>query len=184
MELRIERDTADYLHFDFSSWRSAVSQRRTAGYPLILRAAETVSPSLRALPYLQFGLHAASVAAFFVGLRRYGFGPWSAFAAASTLLYSGFVFEYAPAALTDAPALSLAVFALGFLAAVVGRGGVVAWTGVTLSTALAYHVRPAYLFLLPLIPALGLAIAWLQPATRSRAAWLQLIGGLCLAAAG
>jgi hypothetical protein len=192
MAPQAEPDTAGYRDFDFSSLRAALSQTRTLGYPVLLRTVGRVSPSLAAVPYVQFLLHAGAVAALYAGLRRYGFAAIPAFAAASVLFYSGFVLMYVAVLLPDAAALSLAVLAIASLAAVVGRGGVGAWSGVVLFTALAYHFRPAYLFLVPLAPMLGAAMWWLAGAagerslmlrtrTPRRLAWLRLAAGLTAA---
>lgn len=184
MAVQTQPDTQGYWEADLSSWRAAAAQTRTLGYPLLLRAAANLGPSLAAVPYLQFALHAAAVAALFAGLRRYGFAPSAALAAASVLFYSRFFLEYVAVALPDAPSLSCAVVAVACIAAAAARSGAIAWIGLTLAIAAAYHLRPAYLFLLPLAPLLGLALAWLKREPEARTPWLPLAVGLTAAAAG
>ncbi|MFH0824971.1 MAG: hypothetical protein V2B18_19640, partial [Pseudomonadota bacterium] len=61
--------------------------------------------------------------------------------------------------LSDLPALSMALVALGFLLRIVTRnGGAANWAGLTLSLLLTYQIRAAYLFLIPLTPILGFAL--------------------------
>lgn len=179
MSPRAEADTAGYRAVDLSSWRTAVSSHRTLGYPIFLRLAEAASPA--AVPYLQFALYAGSAIALWAGLRRYGFSGGAALGAASTLFYSGFFLYYVPVLLPEAAALSLAIVAVASLAAVAGRGGGGAWAGVTIGTALAYHFRPAYLFLVPLAPLLGLFLLWLRPIEAASNRWRRVGLGLTLA---
>jgi hypothetical protein len=55
--------------------------------------------------------------------------------------------------------------------------------GFTACLALSYHFRPAYLFLVPLAPLLGVLLWWLRPVGENRIGWWRLGVGLSLAAA-
>jgi hypothetical protein len=183
MTVVLERDSLGYLDFDFSSWHAVLSHTRTVAYPIFLRLVRWLTPSLSAVPYVQLWLHAAAVMALFVGLRRFGFAARSALVCASTLLYGAFVRQHVSAVLTDAPALAMAIMTVASIAAIAGGAGTKAWIALTVSLTLAYQFRPAYLFLVPLAPVLGIALRWLRKRDTAPASWFQFGSGLCLAAA-
>ncbi|MFC1833318.1 hypothetical protein ACFL2Q_01120 [Thermodesulfobacteriota bacterium] len=73
-------DSSTYTQFDTQSVTAALSQVRTVGYPLFLKAIQTVSPDLSILPFVQFGFYVVAVLFFYCALRTYGFSKWLAFA--------------------------------------------------------------------------------------------------------
>ena len=109
------------------------------------------------MPWLCFSLLAASVFFFDASLRRFGASPWMSLAASSGLIYAALPVRTPVAQLlTDFCSMLLAVIAVGFLLRLVAnRKAPIAWLGLTASLAATYQVRPAYLFLVPLIPVLG-----------------------------
>jgi hypothetical protein len=144
---------------------------RTLGYPIFLKCVAYFSPSYSALPHCQLALHVLGVFALYWGLRQIGLSGSLAIASASCLLYSnlillnnafGMSLSYLQLLVTDAPASSLAILTIGLLLGVIARSAnILAWVGLTVSLFLTYQFRPAYLFLLPLVPLLGVVLLWL-----------------------
>jgi hypothetical protein len=98
-----------------------------------------------------------AVVLFFRALRYFGASPWQAFAAGTGVLWSVFHDPSLHDVVSDSLAISMAVVTVSlllFVSATPRRPG--PWIGVTLCLALTYHIRPAYLFLIPLVPCLGL----------------------------
>lgn len=158
-QTRESLDTASYRDFDASSLTSALSEIRTFGYPLFLKGLDAVAVGEAGAPYVHFLVSVLAAFAFCAGLRTAGFGAPAAAAASSSLLFihaaRGSLAELVP----DSLALSLAVAATGaFFAAVSRRGGWFAFASLGLLTFLTYQFRPAYLFLIPLWPALALLL--------------------------
>ena len=109
-----------------------------------------------------------------------GFLPGLALAISSPLVYAALP-RRTPVAclLSDFAAMMLAVMTVGCLLWVVAeRRRILPWLALTLCLAAAYHVRPAYLFLVPLVPCLGVvfALVWskgraLPPAWKACSPW-------------
>ncbi len=153
-------DSGGYEYFPAHSLREALSQSRTVAYPLFLSAVRVPSPSLDLLPTLQLMGHALAVYLVYRGLCQTGVAPWTALVVASPLLYARTVVQFGAAVLSDLPALSLAVATSGLLLTVLARPrSWPAWVGLTLALFLTYQTRPAYLFMVGLVPLLG----WLLP---------------------
>ena len=54
------------------------------------------------------------------------------------------------------------------------------WIGLTVSLACAYHIRPAYLFLVGLVPCLGVVLLWIRTArVGAEFSWKRLASALC-----
>ena len=66
---RVE-DTASYERFPLDSWRAALQDPRTFGYPLFLRSTDLFADSHRAVPACQFLLHIAAVLLFWLAQPR------------------------------------------------------------------------------------------------------------------
>lgn len=159
LEPQFETDSPTYLDVALSPLAAALTNLRTLGYPLFLRTVEAVFGDLSATSWCQLAAHVISIWLLYVGLRRVGLRALHATAAASGVLWGKGAFEFIPAVLPDSLALSLAVAAVGMLLWVLGvprNAG--AWIGFAVTTAAACHVRPAYLFLLPLLPLLGVTL--------------------------
>ena len=155
-------DTASYEHFQFGSPAESLGQMRTFGYPLLLRFGALFTPSHLAVPALGFVLHVLAVFVFWEGLKRVIRSDWTSMAVASSLLYSNTLFRYGNNLATDSLASSLAIATTGWLLLTIfGTHRRVSWWVLALGIFATYQVRPAYLFLVPLIPALGMALYWL-----------------------
>lgn len=142
------------------------------GYPFFLKCVKVVSPDFTELPHIQLALHILAVLIFYAGLRGVFASDWLALLAASSLLYSNMALLYGNLVMSDALGSSLAVAALGLLLLVIRYpGNPLAWVGLGVGLTLAYHVRAAYLFLVPLAPVLG---SWLAGVVLPRARWRAL----------
>lgn len=156
-------DSSSYLDFDWSSLKAVLSQVRTPGYPAFLQLVQWLTGDLRWLPLGHWLAWTLAVYMVYVGLLRAGYRQEIAFAAAAPLMLGRMVLEFGPYVLTDSLAAALAIASAGcFLAVSRKRSGWLAWGGLAATTALAYQIRPAYLYLVPLWPILGLGLdCWL-----------------------
>lgn len=170
----IAPDTVSYTDFNWATLESALSQPRTFGYPLFLKLVEELAGSRAAVPVAHWGAMALSVCVFYWGLREALYSRWTALFSSAALLLGSGQFEYAAWVLTDSLGFSLAVAATGFfMAAVAPSPGIAAWGGLAVFTFLAYQVRPVYLCLIPLWPALSLFLD-LFLLRRDAAMWIKL----------
>ena len=179
------QDTASYEQFPFGSWRAALQDPRTFGYPLFLRGADLLADAHRAVPACQFLLHVVAVLLFWRGLRALIPPTWASMLVASVLLYSNVHLRYVSTLAPDCLASSTSIAAVaGLLIVGVGRGSKWHWAWLTAAVAAAYHLRPAYVFLVPLIPLLGGLLGCLagRPGIGGRPRW-RLVGGLLLVTA-
>jgi hypothetical protein len=103
------------------------------------------------------------VLVFFRGLTRFGFTRWLAFGVASALLCTPTTLALVHHVATDSPAESLAIASVGMLLEALGEPRRLrAWAWLAVLVFLTYQVRPAYLFLVPLLPVLALPLTWLR----------------------
>jgi len=153
-------DSALYMALQGLGLREGLAGVVNSGYPTLLNLVSIVSPDLTALPYFQLALHIVAVFSFLVGLQSVGVNGLLATMICGSLLFSELALGSSQFILTDGPGSSLAIMTVGFAMLVVGsRRRSVAWSGLTLALFLAYQIRPAYTFLLALVPILGVAIA-------------------------
>ena len=157
-------DSYSYIMTSQMSLPNAMRSSRTLGYPLLLKAAGTLAPDYRAIPWIHLALLCGTVLFFEASLRRYGGSRWEAFFAACGLLYAMLPWRNQIAyALTDFPSMLMAVSAIGCLFRLVAnRRGLIPWLGLAFTVSAAYQIRPAYLFLVVLVPCLGLVLSWLR----------------------
>jgi hypothetical protein len=131
----------------------------TLGYPLFLKGVSLVSPDFSLLPEIQFIIYGAAVFIFFVGLRKYGFSGLQALVASYPLLFVQLIREYASFMLTESLAVSLAILTIGLLLMIVSQPlSLFPWLGLLISIFLTYQIRPAFLFIIVLVPVLGLIL--------------------------
>jgi hypothetical protein len=160
LEARIEPDTPLYQSMPLDSLEAALSQVRTVGYPLFLRAVRAATGTDRAAPYFHFLVYLLAVLLFGRALRTAEFSPGARGAACCVLLWSHAVFEFTGPLLTDALGVAAAIVAMSALIfTLLHASSVIAWMGLTLAIFAAYQVRPVYQFLAPLTPCLGLGLA-------------------------
>lgn len=172
------RDSRGYVKvLERETLAQKLSHRRTPGYPLFLKAVEALPGGLARLPLVQLALYLGSVVAFGLAAGAYLESGWKALLVATPLFYVRLLPPFTAAMLADLPAASFALVAVAGLLAAAARPAkrshrVLAWTAVGLGTFTAYQLRPAYLFLLPLAPLLGIVLFWLagrRPAAASEA---------------
>jgi hypothetical protein len=159
-EARLNPDSASYREMPFGSLAAALSHTRTFVYPAFLRFVRVVAGDDLAAPYFQFAAYVAAAAGFCFALRSVGFSRQTGGAAASALLYSRVTFEQTGDVVADVLAAALAIAAVSLLLIVVERPrSAAAWVGLTGALFLTYQARPAYLFLVPLVPLVGFALS-------------------------
>lgn len=179
-------DTPDYTGFPLGDPVAALSHPRTFGYPLFLAIAGVLAPSYQAAPVLDFMVHVIAVAVFWFGLRRIIRCPWTSMAVAGSLLYSNVLLRYGNNLAADSLASSLAIATLGWLLVTLfaQRQRASHWCLLALGIFACYQVRPAYLFMIPLVPVLALAFWWLvRPTLPPWREWYSLLMKLLLVVA-
>jgi hypothetical protein len=171
------------------SWQSFVkslNNLRTFVFPLFANGVRSLTPSFVAWQFGELVLRILAVFVFYLGLRAVRVTDWLALAASSVLLYSCFRWDasFRHTIFIDVMAECFPLLTVGMLLLVVGRPrSVLAWGGLTLSLFLTYQARPAFLFLVGLVPLLGVLLAGLLwDRTASLRQRLQM--GLGLLAAG
>ncbi len=181
-EVKYGGDTRSYLAFKTNSLAEALSHVRTFGYPLFLRLVRVFSPGLALLPYVQITLFFVAAIFFHSALRIYGFSKWTAFAAATPLIYLRLLRDLGRIVQADLPGASLGIVSVGLLFITVARPrSAWAWAGLSVSVFLTYQVRPVYLFLVPLFPLLVLLLSALRepPLRWARPLKRIFVGVLC-----
>ena len=157
-------------------WASPYNRHYPWGYPLLLRVVGRFSPSLDALPAVQVGWHVVAVLVFWWGMRQVSASGWLAVGVAAALLFSNPALIYSSGVHSDGVASSAAIATVGLLLGVVRRPTCwPAWLGLTLALFVTYQVRSAYLFLIALVPVLGVLLAAL---VLPRPDWARLRGRL------
>ena len=155
-EPEINPDSAGYSDMALGSLGEALSDTKTVGYPLFLRAVERIAGTYLAAPYFHFLAFVAAVLSFYVGLQVAGFSSEAAAIAASILLYSRALLDFVSAIGPDVLALSLGVATVSALLIALRRPvGVLGWLSLACLTLITYQVRPAYLFLVVFVPCIG-----------------------------
>jgi hypothetical protein len=173
-------DTGSYIETAHMPFGEALCSYRTLGYPMFLRLSAAVAPQHRAVPLLQLSL--LCIAVYFVdsAVRRFGASPWRAFAFSSGFMYGTLQQPWTIAAiLTDFPGVIVAGTAAACVFWVAGeRKSWLGWCLLTFTLAASYHIRPAYLFMVVLVPCLG-ALLWFYSAVPGRRqAWKWFLAAL------
>ena len=182
-EPHLAPDSKSYINFRLDDVTTALSQSRTVGYPLFLKFAGIVGPSHVAVPLFQFGLHILAVFVFYRGLAYWISSRWTGMTAASTLLYSPVLVRYSNQVLSDSPASSMAILVMGLLMLLIHKSkSRLLWFCLVLAVFATYQTRPAYLFLVLLIPLLGWLLVTLRSAENTgEPSRLKLAFGLSVA---
>lgn len=175
-------DSWTYFQFTWEGLAQTLEQPRTFGYPLFLQLYHAISPNLYLFPQLQVALFVCAVLFFYTSLRSYGFAKWTAFVAASPLFYATLLREHAVWVMSEvlAGALVIATVGLTFRACGATRPWWV-WIGSALALFLTYQVRPAYVFLILLVPGLLAVLGALRVAGERPYPSLKRIVGTGLA---
>ena len=160
----------------------ALRQTRTYGYPLFLKVMRFLvkPPHVRLVPEVHAALFFGAVMLFWFAVRAWTGSGWLALAAATPLI-SAPVLSVVDRVQPDFPASALALVSLSVLLLLVRSPGRVSlWILLTALVFLTYQVRPAYVFLIPLVPALGWVLRCCREG-RPRLAHARWAAGLALA---
>lgn len=148
---------------------------RTYGYPLFLKVVGWGSPDHEAVPVAHLVCYILAILLFWYGFRRFSGRPWLSFWAVTPLFYAE-VLSMLGRISADFLAAATAVASLGLLFWLARRPGHgLLWLALVGAVTFTYHVRPAYLYLLPLVPLLGVGLRWLRPEER-RLRWRWGLG--------
>lgn len=179
--LQIHPDSASYISASKMALGPALSQMRTLGYPLLLRMVAVVSPDYSIIPWFHLAMLGPAAFLLDAAVRRFGFAPWEAFVVSSGFVFGAIQQPWTVASLlTDFPATMFAGMAISCLFWVASTpSDLRGWLGLTFFVASAYQIRPAYLFLVGLVPCMGLLLAyvrvrWIGEPFR----WRKLLTGL------
>ncbi len=165
---QVIEDSVIYINVSQMPLREALDSTRTIAYPLLLRLVAPISPEYAPMPWIHLAVLCAVVNFLDVALRRFGASAWQSFAVSSGFLctaafmYAVLLHRFYIAGLIPdylAVVMAGATMACLFYVVVMPRQ-IAAWLGLSASLALAYQLRPVYLFLVPLVPCLGLL--WLR----------------------
>lgn len=192
LEPEIVPDTPSYrMLANAPTLERALSSHRTYGYPLFLKAigykadgeingnhARYTHRTFRKIPSVHAVIFLGAILLFWWSVRVYTGSAWLAFAMATPLPYAaiwGLVRRVQPDFL--GAALGLLTVSLFILST--KRPRALIWAGLTVTLFLTYQVRPAYLFLVALLPLVGPVLWWVahgEPGTRFWRFELGLIG--------
>lgn len=183
-------DTAGYVwRFDRVPIGVLLETKRTFGYPVFLEAVRLLGGDHSRVAEAQLAVFLAAAVGFGAAVRVFSGSRLTALAAAAPLLFARMIPMQAVRIMSDLLASAAAVATLGLLLLVVARpASKLAWAGLGLALFYTYQVRPACLFLVVLVPLLGLALPLLRrglgpgPQGGGGRAALRLGAGLCLLA--
>ena len=164
-------DTESYRIGHLPLDAALVCNNRTLGYPILLEGVKAICSSYddvlslpkylqvnpdSVMPFVHLGLYFLAVWGFYGGMRLLDFSRWLALAVCLGLLYSPLAYNWSRAIVPEVPAAAAAMFALGMLLCTCGNPrGIWSWFGLAFGVFVAYQMRPAYLFLVVLVPLLG-----------------------------
>lgn len=165
-------DTPSYLDAaKADSLLEALAHYRSLGYPAFLRLVTTPEHWLSPVPALQVGLYFLSLYLFWLAVERLSGSGWFALAATLPLPWAG-VMTLATYIQPDFLASVATIVAISCLLVLVAGSKRILWgMGLAVGVFFAYQLRPASVFLVGLIPLLGLALRWLQ----NRGDWRGLL---------
>jgi len=156
MEVQTRADSKSYLKQSELPWMDQLRAERTVGYPLLLRLTRRMSPQRQVMPHLHYLVFLGGVFALWGGLRKLGVAPWMALAAVAPLPFSELLNKFGAMLITDTLSAGLALLTLAALCRVAARPRrKAAWWLLCVALAATYQVRPAYLFMILLVPLLG-----------------------------
>ena len=167
-------DTAGYDAFPWQSWEAALSYRRTPAYPAFLQLCRVFSQDHRDVPAAHFAVYSAAVVILFLGMGRVTSSYSTACAGASILLYSRILHGYVDNVATETVAAAAGIAVCGFTLWRISGGGAIANSCLALAVITGWLIRPAYLFLVPLAPALTWLLDPLRSDTITRSRWREM----------
>lgn len=167
-------DTPGYADFPFDSPAAALNHIRTPGYPLFLRAVKPLAGDWKAVPVAQLLVYSAAVVLFFRSLHGWT-TRWGRPVIAGSLLAANILWGYIDWISTETLAAAAGITTVSLLlarsAGTAGRGNL---AGVAAAVAAGWLIRPAYLFLVPLVPVLGALLSGAFATGRAKREFLIL----------
>jgi hypothetical protein len=161
LEPELTPDTPSYF-VDIFPLDVSLRGCRTLGYAVLANIVRPLSPQLHALPLVHLLSLFCAVMGFFFGLRKFGTSPWLAAAIAGSLLYFPPLLIHVNALLPEVAAATGAVFTVGMLFWIVAcPRSLPAALSLGIGLFATYQMRPAYLFLVVLVPMLGVTLRYL-----------------------
>ena len=162
-------DSPGYLEFPFTSLSDALGNARTPGYPVFLKIIQQAYGDISPVPLVQFLCFCISVFAFYVGLRQFCHSNRMSVLCASSLLYANILHRHLHFIATDCLAGACGVLTISFLLMQTGqRRKFIYQLATGVATALCWFVRPAYLFLVLLVPLLGRVLEFINADGKGR----------------
>lgn len=153
-------DTGSYTQFPLNEPVDAAKHIRTYGYPLFLAVGST--GNYHYVPLMHFAVHVVAVMCVYVAFIGWNYPAWVSALIASGVLWSLTLLRCVSLLTPDCVAHSVGVIAVAQLLLLVKRRRIMGWVGVGLAVVIGYQLRPAYLFLVPLIPLQGAVLHWWQ----------------------
>lgn len=176
-------DTQGYLwKFERHALATILELKRTPGYPIFLEVVRRLAGDHSLVAHAQLAVFLAAAVGFGAAVQASSGSRLTALAAAVPLLFARMIPMQATRIMSDMLAAGAAVATLALLLVVVARpASKSAWAGLGLALFYTYQVRPACLFLIVLVPLLGLVLTLLRDRGVSwRAALRRPFTGLCL----
>jgi hypothetical protein len=157
----LRRDTESYLNVVKNGLFTAESLQspRTIGYPLFVAAVQGVFGSLAPVPILQWTIFCAAVFFFAFALLRIGSSRGLCVFLTAPLFFSDVAAGYLPVVIAEVPAVALAIASMAAVVLATSEPTRRRWWMVlALTIFLSYQFRPAFLFLVAIVPLLAFLI--------------------------
>lgn len=147
-------DSPGYIEFPFHSLDSALRDIRTPGYPVFLRLVTLVTGSYDSAPAAQYLSFCIAVLVFYFGISQQVVHKWKAALIAGSLLTTNILWLYVQTITTDTLGAAAGITAMGFVLQSYGHGESSRCKpiGIIAATTAAWYIRPAYLFLVLVVP--------------------------------
>lgn len=174
-------DSPSYLSYPFGDLEGAMTSFRTFGYPLFLEIVSAVTGGLDAVPAAQLFIFLLSVIVYFIAVRHYTHLPWMAFCAALPIMNTVFPYRFYNQILTDLLGCSMMILAMAStLYYAKGNGKLSALLLLGVAVFMSYQVRPAYLFMLAVVPVIYLVLIVLEQRFRANLKNLFAVTAICV----
>ncbi|MEM9544077.1 MAG: hypothetical protein AAGA60_31910 [Cyanobacteria bacterium P01_E01_bin.42] len=159
-------DSNSYMDWSLRSYR-------TFAYPLLLHIISFFSKDFELLPEVQFFISALAIFILLISLKIYQFSGWQSLVIVLPLLSTESIYSYFYKQLAENLAVSFAIATIAFLLMTVSNiEKRFYWLGLGMSLFLTYQTRPSFLFMIPLIPILGIVLFLLK---YGKLSWLESI---------
>jgi hypothetical protein len=144
---------------------------RTWGYPLFLKVYQSIFPNYLWLPWVHLVFHVAGVLVLYAGLRQVGFSSLAAVLVCLPSMFADLITHQLALhdVLTEAVGHALLLTTFGTFFMVLARPQrPLRWLALMLAIFAAYQTRPAYQYLVAVVPACALLLCAYVPAGWTR----------------